>query len=256
MGQANILSFTDDWEPATADEISVDGMYVTPIHDQTASNFIREHHYTGTIGFPLNAYGLFYKPTEELLGVCAFHNPISERVRRAVFGKAECPCGMDLDANCNVDECDGSCNHHYSDHVTELHRLATLEKCPHNTESWFISRALSNLKEDRPKYRAAVSFADSTEGHLGTIYQASNATYYGKSKPVTFYRDEGGTLRPPRSAGENISDEEASRRGWEPEERKSKYRYLFLLPDDEYSKEDLRDMLTVESQEYPKSIED
>lgn len=168
---------------------------------------------------------------DKLVGVCAFATPISENVRRSIWED-------------DIEE-------EMKNHVTELHRLVTLDDCPKNTETWFISRALDGLKEYKPRYKAVISFADSTEGHDGTIYQASNAIYYGRTGEHTFYRDREGRLRPPRQNGVNITKEEAKERGWEIEKRAHKHRYLFLLPDGEHSKDDIRPMFDVDEQPYP-----
>ena len=175
-----------------------------------------------------------YEDDERLVGVCAFATPISENVRRSIW-KDDIAEEM-------------------KNHVTELHRLVTLDECPKNTETWFISRALKGLKEYKEKYKAVVSFADSTEGHDGTIYQASSAIYYGMTGEHTFYRDGSGNLRAPRQGGVNITKEDARERGWTPEKRKAKHRYLFLLPDAYESKDDLREMLDIPEQEYPEPI--
>jgi len=205
-----------------------------------ARAFISNLHYSGGCAVGSMTWGLFDNPTNELLGAIAFHTPISENVRNSIFGDGIC------------ENCDHINNEHkHKEHVTELHRLVTKEKCPKNTETWFISRGLDLLKSYKPKYRAVVSFADSTEGHLGKIYQASNAIYYGTSGKSTFYRDQDDVLRPPRNGGDNISVEEARSRGWSVDRREAKHRYLFLLPDQYQSKGELYEMLEIEEQEYP-----
>lgn len=203
---------------------------VKKIKSSIGRDFIIEHHYSGTChGGPMcwGAYdGL------RLVGVVAFATPISENVRKSIWKDQF------------ADE--------MKNHTTELHRLVTLDECPKNTESWLISRALRGLKEYKPKYKAVISFADSTEGHIGTIYQASNAIYYGSnSNTNTFYRDQNGALRAPRQNGVNISIDEAKARGWTPEKRQYKHRYLFLIPDPYEKKSDLMDKLSVENQPYP-----
>lgn len=176
---------------------------VRRIKSSIGKEFIKQHHYThGCHNGPM-CWGLFLR--EEMIGVCAFATPASENVRASVFGKDR------------------------KNEVTELHRLVVLDGTPTNTESWFIRRALQGLKEYRPEIKAVLSFADSTEGHEGIIYQASNALYCGTSGTATFYRDQTGRLRHPRQNGVNISKKEAKNRGWTPEKREGKYRYLFLL---------------------------
>ncbi len=54
----------------------------------------------------------------------------------------------------------------------ELARLFILDVTPKNTESWFISRAVSDVKKHRKDVSVLVSYADPSAGHSGTIYKA------------------------------------------------------------------------------------
>jgi len=220
-------------------EYTINDLYVKKVPMDVGREFIMEHHYSGGCGVAAMTWGLFEEVNDEMVGAIAFQTPCSENVRESIFGDDVCHCDL----------VDGE--HTYKSHVTELHRLVTLDETPHNTESWFISRALDRLKEYKPKYWGIVSFADETEGHVGTIYQATNALYYGMSGSSTFYRDEKGRLRHPRQVGENITIGEAREREWEPERRDGKHRYLFLLDDTVRSRDDLVGELEIETEPYP-----
>lgn len=165
--------------------------------------FIRENHYTHTCHNGPMCYGMFHG--DELVGVCAFANPCSENVRSSVYGESR------------------------KSEVTELHRLFIQDGTKTNAESWFIARALKLLKRDKPDYTAVISFSDATEGHTGTIYQATNALYQGVTSRNWFYRDQEGRLRHPRQNTVNISWDQAQEWGWAREKREAKRRYLFLL---------------------------
>ncbi len=179
-----------------------------------AIEYMKQHHYShGCHNGPSPCYGLF--DGEEMIGACAFATPCSERVRASVFG---------------VD---------YKDHVTELHRLHIKDCTPKNTESWFISRCLKMLKKDKPRIWAVLSFSDLSVGHTGVIYRATNAYFLGTTKQMRFYIDQNGRLRHPRQCGVNIREQEATAMGWTPVMRNSKYRYLYLLPDDKRQKKKL-----------------
>lgn len=169
-----------------------------------AKEYIIKNHYShGCHNSPSPCYGLFEGGV--LIGVLMFATPCSEAVRASVFGKE------------------------YKNSVTELHRLHILDVTPKNTESWFISRCLTLLKEDKPQIKAVISFADTTQGHQGTIYQATNFYYVGKTSSATFYIDETGRLRHPRQNGVNITREMAKDYGWKPVKRMAKNRYLIFL---------------------------
>jgi hypothetical protein len=207
-----------------------DNYRVSKIPSTIGKQFVKEHHYSHGIHNGPMCYGLFDGDT--LIGVCAFANPCSENVCSSVFGPE------------------------HKRKVTELHRLVILDGTPSNTESWFISRVLKLLKSDRPDLWAVLSFADATEGHLGTIYQATNALYTGTSGKATFYLDAEGRLRHPRQNGVNISKERAECLGWKPVKREGKHRYLYLLADNKYHKKTLLQSLKQTPLGYPKHSND
>jgi len=171
-----------------------------------ATPYIRENHYSKTChGRPFPCYGLF--EADDLIGVIMFATPGSEVVRGSVFGPE------------------------HKDAVTELHRMHIQDHAPKNTGSWFIARALRLLVERKPEIRGVLSFADPTEGHMGTVYQATNFLYTGSTTARYFYRDGDGRLRSPRQEGKNIRVAEALAMGWTKEKRLPKHRYLALVGD-------------------------
>jgi hypothetical protein len=200
---------------------------VQKIDQRSARSFVTQYHYTGGMGNAGICWGLFSQ--DSLIGVIVFHAPISENVRKSVYGSER------------------------KDEVIELHRMAIHPNAPQNTATYFISRALDALKEYKPNYTAVLSFADTTEGHDGTVYQAASADYTGMTDETTFYKDAEGALRAPRQNGSNIDSDEAKRRGWEPVKRKSKHRYVFWLPGPYQSKDQLRQESDLEIQPYPDS---
>lgn len=78
--------------------------------------------------------------------------------------------------------------HRYDLKKTEVCELARVALTNHtNPVTQIISRALKSLKVSSPGLRLVVSFADSGQGHLGTIYQAGNWTYLGVTSPKYEY---------------------------------------------------------------------
>jgi hypothetical protein len=61
-----------------------------------------------------------------------------------------------------------------------------------NFPSWFMTRVLKALKNDRPEILKLVSFADPRFGHTGTIYTASNWKYVGDTARGYYYEDSDG----------------------------------------------------------------
>lgn len=86
-------------------------------------------------------------------------------------------------------------------------------------------------KKDRG-LRLIVSYADPMQGHLGTIYQAMNWLYVGRSSPGTVYLDYRGrpvhrrTIDMARSRGKDPRDE------YTREKRPGKFKYLYPLTEE------------------------
>ena len=252
--QSFLGEYTDARLP---DTIEFDDFIIGTLPLRRARPFFREHHYSGGCGNAAMCWSLLHQPTGTILGVIAFQTPISENTRKSIFEVGSVESGIASWNQCPCNHIEET--HGYREHVTELHRMAIIDEAPPNTATWFISRALDRLKEYKPKYWAVISMADSTEGHDGTVYQAASADYYGTSRARKCYVDEDGRLRNKRQCGVNISKAEAEGRGWETVQRETKHRYLFWLPDryregdrlPTSSKEHLRQMASVEFQDYP-----
>ena len=201
---------------------------VERIRGAVGRDFIRENHYTRTCHNGPTCYGLFDR--DRLIGVCAFATPCSENVRASVYGEDR------------------------KNEVTELHRLFVIDGTPKNTESWFVSRALKMLKKDKPHLTSVLSFSDTTEGHIGTVYQALNARYGGTTRSESvFYRDKDGRLRHPRQSGVNISRSAATAMGWTAERRGVKHRYVFFLASGRSARR-LGDQCLIPNLPYPKKV--
>jgi len=71
---------------------------------------------------------------------------------------------------------------------TEICELTRVALTKHEVPvTQIIAKTLKLLKENNPKLRAVVSFADPKEGHKGGIYQGGNWFFTGISNPVTEY---------------------------------------------------------------------
>lgn len=188
--------------------------WVQGIPSKMGKELIRKHHYSHSCHNGPTCFGLWRMATEPVgvgerfvskcVGVIAFATPCSENVRASVFGP-------------DLKDC-----------VTELHRMWIDDDQEHGIASRFISQAIKQLRDKNPMIRGIISFADTTEGHRGTVYQAANFMYCGTTGKATFYRDERGALRHPRQNGVNITKDMAAERGWKPERRDAKHRYFYL----------------------------
>lgn|SRR3990167_1952567 len=80
----------------------------------------------------------------------------------------------------------------YDKKYLEFSRLWICDELGKNTESWFVSRCLKELKKTFPNYRGVVTWADPKQGHQGKIYLACNFTYDGDSRKVKKYIGKSG----------------------------------------------------------------
>jgi len=136
-----------------------------------ARRFVEQHHYSGSYVAARVEVGLYHRPPhrrrDDLVGVCVFSQPMNQRVITARTGQP--PAGG-----------------------VELGRFVLLDEVKANAESWMLARAFRLLKRQRPSLRAVVSYSDpvprhradgstTMPGHVGTIYQAHNGRYVGRS---------------------------------------------------------------------------
>lgn len=136
--------------------------------DTTAKKFVLKHHYSGSYPAARRRFGLYRKGG--LVGVAVFSIPVQPRSLDCAPGPRE------------------TC--------LELGRLVLLDDVRANGESWFISRCFHLLKSEG--FTGVISFSDPVprstssgeilfRGHVGTIYQATNGTYLGRSSAHTKY---------------------------------------------------------------------
>lgn len=122
-------------------------MSVMPIPSQVAISMVIEKHYLHRRTSVSFAFGLFHDG--EMVGVCTFGCPPSRHLQMGA-----CPTDPSK--------------------VIELNRLWVSDSMARNTESWFIARSLRLLPP-----MIVVSYADTSWGHIGYIYRASNWNYAG-----------------------------------------------------------------------------
>ena len=166
---------------------------VAPIEsDAIAKRFVLEHHYAGTYPAARVRVGLYRRG--ELAGVAVFSHPCNDAVLTNVF---DAPA---LEA-------------------IELGRFVLLDDVRGNGETWFLARCFEELR--RRGLRGVVSFSDPIArvdgdgrqvfpGHLGTIYQAHNGRYLGRSSAISMLLLANGQVLSKRA----ISKVRAGERGW------------------------------------------
>ncbi len=107
----------------------------------------------------------------------------------------------------------------------ELSRLCLepeIQKEEHNLASWFVSRAIRQLRKDT-KVKVILSYADA-DFHNGTVYKACNFDYYGLSAPKKDFwieQPNGTYKKHSRGKTKGVKGE------WRPRSRKHRYLIVF-----------------------------
>lgn len=122
--------------------------------------FIMDIHYARR--FPSITFAFGLEVNGELEGVITYGTPPSSTLRIGVAGNE------------------------YSDKVIELNRLC-LKSNSKNDASWLVSKSLRLIEGNK----IVVSFADTEQGHTGTVYQAANFLYTGLSAKRTDWKVRG-----------------------------------------------------------------
>lgn len=125
---------------------------VRSISYQEAIDIVVERHYLHRKCPVSHAFGLVRKSDSEIVGVIIYGVPPSPTLLRGVCGDEE------------------------AKNVYELNRLWVDDSVPKNGESFLIGSTIKQLDRE-----IIVSFADTSHGHLGVIYQACNFIYTGLS---------------------------------------------------------------------------
>lgn len=121
------------------------------INYETAARMVETYHYAHRVPPMTHTIGMFCD--NELVGVCAYSKPMA-----------------------NI--CAAICGEEYTDNVLELCRLFIFDSVGRNSESWLISQSWRFLSLES---KILLSYSDTSQSHLGTIYQATNWLYTGTS---------------------------------------------------------------------------
>jgi hypothetical protein len=134
--------------------------------------------------------------------------------------------------------------------VVELVRMALNGNQESTTKAMALSLKL--LKKDAPNVKLIVSYADSEQGHFGTIYQATNWTYTGFSVDTNLIVN--GKREHRRTLGSRLgtcSSEKIKQMGYKVEILKTKPKWKYIYPLDK----SLIPLCKSLSKPYPKAQE-
>ena len=122
---------------------------------KTAKEYISKNHYSKKISSRVRVSLGFFNNNDDLVTCIVYNHPVGLRITKWM--------------------------HRNNINCAELGRLFSNDGLPKNTESYCISQSFKYLKEHYPDIKYLISYADSSHGHNGGIYQATNWKYIGKS---------------------------------------------------------------------------
>lgn len=199
-------------------------MVVGPVSPADVHEFACRYHYTATGGNMSWRWGLWHGPV--LHGVVAYNLP-TRTVCESVFGPEQ------------------------FDKVWHMGRLVLSEDSPHNSESRLIGGSLRAIQATYPHVWAVLTYASADVGHVGTVYQATNALYTGTSHKEHHYVDQELRRRSSYLGGARVLASRAVKLGWTREEGLPKHRYVYILGS-KTQRRQRRNMLLYPVLPYPK----
>ena len=135
---------------------------IKPVLSSECYEWFLKKHYLKRLPPISYCYGL-YDQNLTLIGVASYGRPAAHGVVKGAF------------------------NGKLMDNFLELNRLVINDGLPKNILSFFLSKTLNLL----PRPQAVVSYADTSQGHHGYIYQATNWIYTGLSAKRKDYKLKG-----------------------------------------------------------------
>ena len=146
---------------------NTDRLSIRKIDKASAKKMVVKYHYSHLWTKCSVALGLFYdtgkqhaffdEAEEKMIGVIVYGDPVGRNSGSSIAEGLE------------------------HTQVYELARLYIHDGYGCNIESWFISQSMDWLKNNFSHILALISYASPMEGHVGTIYQATNWLYQGNS---------------------------------------------------------------------------
>ena len=203
--------------------VESNGLLIRSISYAEAIPMIVNNHYLHRKCQIIYSFGLF--SYGGLKGVITYGNPPSPSLQKGVCGPEE------------------------TKNVIELNRLWIDDNMPKNSESFLIASTLKMIEKE-----IVVSFADSEQGHLGVIYQATNWIYTGLSDKHTEWKIEGSEKHSRAYSHQYTLGQLKEMFGdkLQIKQRSRKYRYVYINARSKKRRKELIEKLRYPSLPYPK----
>jgi len=202
---------------------------VSRIEVKDTRDYLLNIHYAKRMPSISYAFGLF--EDDYFIGVITYGTPSSSPLRNGIAGEVN------------------------SHRILELNRLCLREN-KRNEASILISKSLNLL----PKGSIVVSYADTSQNHLGIVYQATNFIYTGLSAKRTDYKIRGlehmhtqTIIDKFRDSDDRIGDiKKFYGDRFYVEDRPRKHRYIYITGS-KTEKKQLLKQLKYKIEQYPKN---
>ena len=203
--------------------MALENYRVEQISYATAMEVIVREHYLHRKAPCSIAFGLFLGA--DLKGVICYGSPSSAPLRRGIAGPE------------------------HASNVVELTRLWVCDSVPRNGESFLIGRTVKKAGKE-----IVVSFAEIQQGHVGTVYQATNWIYTGLSAKRTNWTVNGVDKHCQTLADKYTAEEIRAKFGdqFSLQERSRKHRYVFINAKGRRRAEILASLRYQRVEQYPK----
>ena len=198
-------------------------MMVLPIKNEETYPWLLQKHYAKRIPQIMYAFGLYEE--NNLVGIVTYGIPASPAL------------------------CMGICGKEWSDKVLELNRLC-LQDNSKNQSSFLVSNSIKLL----PKPSIIVSYADTGQGHVGYVYQATNFLYTGLSANRVDWTVKGLEHKHSKTLSDGMTLESIKEKygdNFYYTERSRKHRYIYFHGT-KLQKKLLKSLLKYNVEPYPK----
>lgn len=205
---------------------------VRPVTRMDCQPFVIGIHYARRWPSMTYAFGLF--DGDELVGVVTYGTPMSSTLKTGLAGEEN------------------------AEHVIELNRLVLRHNRP-NEASFLVGRSLREL--GKLGDFIVISYADTTQGHAGFVYQACNFTYHGLSARFTDVKVRGQEHLHHASIGDKFRHHPNRRQVMREhfgddlieEERARKHRYVYCVGSRRFVRQ-ARAAIRYPQEPYPKEV--
>jgi len=134
---------------------------VNRISVSVAKELITLHHYSHSWTTCKHAIGLL--KDDCVVGVAVYGNPVGRLAAQSISPFVK------------------------ENEVLELTRLWVADSEGKNSESWFLGKTFDWIKKHDNQIRVLLSYTDPSQGHKGTIYQATNWLYQGDVRGTEYF---------------------------------------------------------------------